>query len=191
MKKIFTSVMALCLLVLGSVAPVSAVGSLNSSEQAILDQLKSSVTVGSATVTLPAEYITAAENYMSKDGVDITDAQKATVVSNIESAKTYLKDNNITSVGAIKGDAASAIFNYINSAANAVGLKAQLNADKTIAILDAEGNVVFSGTAVVKKTGYDINSTALMGTGLVAVLLGVTLYAKKKKLISLIYEITS
>ena len=76
MKKLISSLLIVCLLVITTITPTWAVGYLNDNEKELLAALKSTVKVDGATLCLQAADINTAENYMMQDGFDLTTEQK-------------------------------------------------------------------------------------------------------------------
>lgn len=182
MKKIVSSLLVVCLLVITTITPTWAVGSLNDNEKEVLTALKSKVNVDGATIGLQAADINTAENYMMQDGFDLTTEQKNIIINNIEATKAYLQANHIKDFSSITRQQAYDILEFIQAAADAIGLTVKLNAaDRTISFYDGD-KLVYTTTQVIKKTGYDITQTAVIAAGLVVILLGAGYYAKKKHL---------
>lgn len=182
MKKIISSLLVACLLVIATVSPTWAIGSLNDNEKEVLAALKSSVVVDGATIKLQAADINTAENYMMQDGFDLTTEQKNIIINNIEATKAYLQANHIKDFNSITRQQAYDILEFIQAAANAIGLTVKLDAaNRTISFYDGD-KLIYTTTQVIKKTGYDITQTAVIGASLVVILLGAGYYAKKKHL---------
>lgn len=184
MKKLMSTLLVICLLVISAITPTWAVGSLNENEKAVLAALKSTVNVDGAVIKLQAADINTAENYMMQDGFDLNAEQKNTIINNIESTKAYLKANHIKDFSSITRAQAYDILEFLQAAGNAIGLTVKLDAtDRTIAFYDGD-KAVYTTTQVIKKTGYDITQTAAIAGSLVVILLGAGYYAKKKHLLA-------
>lgn len=184
MKKVISSLLVACLLFITTVSSVSAVGSLNDNEKEVLTALKTVVTVDGAKIKLQASDINTAENYMMQDGFDLTTEQKNIIINNIEATKAYLQANHIKDFSSITRQQAYDILEFLQAAANAIGLTVKLNAaDRTISFYDSD-KLVYTTTQVIKKTGYDITQTAVIASGLVIILIGAGYYAKRKHLLS-------
>lgn len=182
MKKLISSLLIVCLLVITTITPTWAVGYLNDNEKELLAALKSTVKVDGATLCLQAADINTAENYMMQDGFDLTTEQKNIIINNIEATKAYLQANHIKDFNSITRKQAYDILVFLQAAANAIGLTVKLNAaDRTISFYDGD-KLVYVTTQVTKRTGYDITQTVVIGASLVVVLLGAGYYAKKKHL---------
>lgn len=185
MKKTLSSLLVACFILLTTIAPLNAVGYLNDYEKEVLNALKSTVEVDGSTIGLQDADINMAENYMMQDGFDLSSEQKNIIINNIEATKSYIVTNHIKNFDLITKQQAYDILEFIQAAANAIGLTVKLNAaDKTISFYNGD-KLVYTTTQVIKKTGYDINQTVAIASGLVIVLIGVGYYAKKKRLFSI------
>lgn len=184
MKKIISSLLVACLLAISTIAPLHAIGNLNDNEKEVLAALKSTVEVDGSTVGLQSADINKAENYMMQDGFDLTTEQKNIIINNIEATKAYLVANHIKDFNSITRQQAYDILEFLQAAANAIGLTVKLNAtDRTISFYDGD-KLIYTTTQVIKKTGYDLNQTVAVAAGLVVILLGAGYFAKRKKLFS-------
>lgn len=184
MKRIISSLLVACLLAISTIAPLHAIGNLNDNEKEVLAALKSTVEVDGSTVGLQSADINKAENYMMQDGFDLTTEQKNIIINNIEATKAYLVANHIKDFNSITRQQAYDILEFIQAAANAIGLTVKLNAtDRTISFYDGD-KLIYTTTQVIKKTGYDLNQTVAVAAGLVVILLGAGYFAKRKKLFS-------
>lgn len=184
MKRIISSLLVACLLAISTIAPLHAIGNLNDNEKEVLAALKSTVEVDGSTVGLQSADINKAENYMMQDGFDLTTEQKNIIINNIEATKAYLVANHIKDFNSITRQQAYDILEFLQAAANAIGLTVKLNAtDRTISFYDGD-KLIYTTTQVIKKTGYDLNQTVAVAAGLVVILLGAGYFAKRKKLFS-------
>ena len=184
MKKLFSSLLVVCLLVISTIAPTQAIGYLNENEKEVLAALKAGVVVDGAKLKLQDSDINTAENYMMQDGFDLTTKQKNIIINNIEACKSYLQVHKIKSFDSITRQQAYDILAFLQAAANAIGLTVKLDAtNRTISFY--KGDVlIYTTTQTIKRTGYDINQSIMVVSGLVIVLLGAGYIAKRKKLFS-------
>lgn len=182
MKKRICSLLVACFLVVSTTSSLWAIGNLNDNEKEVLVALKSTVEVDGSTVGLQDSDINTAENYMMQDGFDLTSEQKNIIINNIEATKSYLVTNHIKDFNSITSQQAYDILEFLQAAANAIGLTVKLNAaDKTISFYDGD-KLIYATTQVIKKTGYDMTQTLVIASGLVIILLGSGYYAKRKNL---------
>ena len=120
---------------------------INSAEKKILDELGTSVDMGGNDKYLPVSYLNQAENYFNTIEISETDAD--TIISKIESTKAFL-----TSTGAVNYDALTdaQIDEFIvkcNDIVSVINLKLSYDkATRTVTIVDANNNVVFSASNV-------------------------------------------
>lgn len=120
---------------------------INSAEQKILDELRTSADMEGNDKYLPVSYINQAENYFNT--IEISDADADTIISKIESTKTFL-----TGTGAVNYDALTdaQIDEFIvkcNDIVGVINLKLFYDkATRTVTIVDADGKTVFSATNV-------------------------------------------
>lgn len=182
MKKIICSLFVACLLVMSTTSSLWAVGNLNNNEKEVLAALKTTVEVDGSTVGLQSADINTAENYMMQDGFDLTSEQKNIIINNIEATKSYLVTNHIKDFSSITRQQAYDILEFLQAAANAIGLTVKLNGDdRTISFYDGD-KLIYTTSQVIKRTGYDITQTVILASGLVIILLGTGYYAKRKHL---------
>ena len=120
---------------------VSAAG-INSAEQKILDELKTTVEMEGNLKTLPESYINQAENYFNT--VEITDAQADEIISKIESTKTYLTETGAVNYAALTDAQVDTFISKCKEVAAVVDLKIEYEkSTETVTIVDDEGKTVF------------------------------------------------
>ena len=127
---------------------------INTAEQKILDELRTSVDMEGNSKYLPGSYINQAENYFNT--IEISDADADTIISKIESTKTFL-----TGTGAVNYDGLTdaQIDEFIvkcNDIVGVIDLKLFYDkATRTVTIVDADGKTVFSASNV----GYNADKS--------------------------------
>ena len=172
-----------CLILTAALSLTAVAANIDANEQKVLDKLEAGVTVSGKTVNLPAEYITMAENYLKRDDVSLTAEQSNTIVGEIDKAAAFIKTAGVTDLNDLTGAQKTTLLGYINAAADAAGVKVQIDsARKKITILDSKGAVIATVEPALKVTGAD--STALVAVSVAAVLLlvGCVAVAKKARL---------
>ena len=137
---------------------VSAEGTINASEQAILEKIQMVYTVGDREYTVPTEYVNQARNFFLT--VSVTEAQSNEILGYIENGLGIL-DSQVQKFGA--GDvnfenfdsaAKSEIFELAQKATAVLNLKLVYSGGN-VTITDTAGKTVFSGAAVIKVTGVN------------------------------------
>ena len=183
MKNAFHLTACIVLCLINMHIHITAASGINSEEQRILDELKSQFIVEGKTVALDSSYLNSAENYMSLDGVEITDLQATIVISQIQAVKQILIDNKITDLKKIAKTYQDQILTLSRIAANELGLI--LTADmssKTIIIKNAEGKIMFSTSKIIKNTGDDYTKTLALSGAVALLLAGAGIIATSKGL---------
>lgn len=191
MKKLSAILVALVLVAATAVTAFAA--GINSSEQAVLDELKTSVAMKGGEMVIPTEYVNQAENYFNT--IEMTDAQSSSIIAVIKEGKTFLANSGASNISDLTFAQKQELLGYGEKAVAVLDMK--MSYDKTarkITILDPKGEVVFSATpsltksgAVsenpIKTTGSDVNYFGFIALGVAAVVLvaGGTMFVVKTK----------
>lgn len=195
MKKILCLVMALAL-TFSLCLTVNAATGINANEKAVLDALKAKEALGKNgwSFPIPTEYITTAENYFNT--IDMTDAQKDTILGLIAEGKKIVKEQGdkanftgkVYNLKTMEISAKEKVLELGQKACKEVGLTLTYSSkDNKVIIKDAKGVVAFENTPIVKTTGESFNVTsAVVITAISVVILAGVAYlvivAKKKAL---------
>lgn len=191
MKKILSLLLAVVMAVGVFGVGAMAAGGIDEPERKVLSALRKTVTIaGGETLSIPEKYVVQAENFfLSYEGMTLSQAD--TIVSYIDqAADVFTKEaEELVAAGkkvdlrAISSDAKALILDLAQKACAVVGLKLVYQ-NNTVTITDANGNVVFSNAAVIKKTGLDGAKLAVAAAGTIAVALAAAfaayVYAKKR-----------
>lgn len=191
MKK-FISI-AVAMLIVAMTAMTAFAAGINSAEQKVLDELNSTVSMNGNQMGIPTAYVNQAESYFNT--IDMTDAEADSIVSTLESAKSFLASTGASDISALTFDQKQTLLNYGNEAAGVVGLTLSYdNTTKALSVVSSDGTVVFSAnpelsskssssssgsqtnngsTAIVSDNGV-VKTTGLQANTSVAVALGVT-----------------
>lgn len=166
MKK-FVSI--LCVMV---IAAACAVPAFAASEADVMSELKSGVTLGGKTYTLPAQFANGAQKYL--DTHELSDDEASTIISQIADAKNTIESDGAEDVLSVSKETRQAVLSNAKAAAEVVGLKVSVGADKSsVMVTDADGNVVFQGDHPIKRTGAGVNaSTAVAVASIIVLMLG-------------------
>lgn len=132
-----------------------AAGTVDATEQKIIAELKAK--------NVPASYISQAENYLAKDDVNVTEAEAASIIADIDNAAAIAEKAGIKTAEDLKKADASVIDSIVaevKKAAAVVGLTVSYDTKAgTVTILDKDNKVVATSNVGVKKTGADSMST--------------------------------
>ena len=125
---------------------VSAAG-INSAEQKILDELKTTVTMEGNIKTLPISYINQAENYFNT--VELTDAQANEIVSKIEETKTFLTNTGAVNYAALTDAQEEEFISRCKEIAAVADLSISYEkSTQTVTVIDTDGKTVFTAENV-------------------------------------------
>ena len=181
MKKL--SAIFVALLLVAATAVTAFAAGINSSEQAVLDELKTSVAMKGGEMVIPTEYVNQAENYFNT--IDMTEAQSKDIIAVIKDGKNFLSFAQKQELLAY-GEKAVAVLDMT------------MSFDKTtkkITILDPKGEEAFNAAPTlsktgavsenpIKTTGSDVNYFGFIALGAAAVVLvagGAMFVVKTKK----------
>ena len=125
---------------------VSAAG-INSAEQKILDELKTTVTMEGNVKTLPTSYINQAENYFNT--VELTDAQANEIVSKIEETKTFLTNTGAVNYAALTDAQEEEFISRCKEIAAVADLSISYEkSTQTVTVIDTDGKTVFTAANI-------------------------------------------
>lgn len=206
MRKISALLIAL---VLSAVATVStSAAGINDAEQAVIDELKTSVTMKGTEMVISNDYINQVENYFNS--IEMTADESSQIVSTIKEGKTYLENANVANILDMSFSQKDQLLSYGKKAVGVIDMTMSFDkTSKTLTIKDKDGNVAFSAVPklvakggsssnnstdagkdsvsdsnVIKPTGTNINTGVVAGVATVTVAvaaLGATYALKNRK----------
>lgn len=191
MKKLSAVLVALVLVAATAVTAFAA--GINSSEQAVLDELETSVAMKDGEMVIPTEYVNQAENYFNT--IDMTEDQSSEIIAVIKDGKKFLENSGASNIADLTFAQKQELLAYGENAVAVLDMT--MSYDKTtrkLTIFDSNGEVVFSAVPTlsktgaitenpIKTTGSDVNYFGFIVLGAAAVVLvaGSTLYVVKTK----------
>lgn len=191
MKKLSAILVALVLAATTAVTAFAA--GINSNEQAVLDELKTSVTMKDGEMYIPTEYVNQAENYFNT--IEMTTEEKDSILAVVKEGKTFLTNSGASNISDLTLDQKRELLAYGEKVVAVIDMT--MTYDKTtrkLTIYDPNGNVAFSAVPQlttdgkvaenpIKTTGAESNSFGFIALGAAAVLLvaGGSVYLLKSK----------
>lgn len=191
MKKLSAMLVAFVLAV-ATVFSAFAAG-INSSEKAVLDELKTSVSMSGGEMVIPTEYVNQAENYFNT--IDMTEQESKDIIAIIKDGKSFLAGTGASNISNLSFAQKQELLAYGQKAVAVLDMT--MSYDKTtrkLTIIDPNGNVAFSATPYltkkgnveenpIKTTGADVSYIGFIALGVVAVLAagGAIFVVKSKK----------
>ncbi len=178
MKKIFALVMVLAL-AFSLCLTVNAATGLNEYEKEVIETLKSNEVVGRNgwKFSVPAEYVTAAENYFNT--IDMTEDEKDNIIGYIEEGMEIVKEqgdkadfNGTTyDLKTMETDAKKKVLDLGQKACLEIDLKLTYDpTENLVTIVDANGVIAFENAPIIKTTGEDFSVNTVMVISAIAAL---------------------
>lgn len=191
MKKLSAILVALLLVAAAAFSAFAA--GINSSEQAVLDELKASVSMKDGEMVIPTEYVNQAESYFNT--IEMTEAQSKDIIAVIKDGKNFLADSGVSNISGLSFAQKQELLAYGEKAVAVLDMT--MSYDKTtkkLTILDPNSEVAFSATpsltktgAVtenpIKTTGADVNYFGFiaLGAAVAVIVAGGTMFVVKTK----------
>lgn len=192
MKKLSAILIALVLVAATAITAFAA--GINSSEQAVLDELRTSVNMNGSKMVIPTEYVNQAENYFNT--IDMTADESSQIIAIIKEGKSFLENSGANNIADLTLDQKKELLAYGQRVVGVIDMT--MSYDKTtkmLTIYAPNGEVAFTAVPTLTKNGAIVNDDTIKTTGgsvdfngiiavsSVAVLLvaGGTLYLVKSK----------
>jgi len=187
MKKLFTTVMVLCIVML-SVFSVGAAG-ISAQEQKVYDGIAADIATAGGNIKLDQKYLNQAENYLLSH--ELTEAQCNEIVGYTEAVREILKPLNINKLSDIPSASKVALIAEVQKAASVVDAILNVSASNVVTLTDkTTGEVIYQeqissstkviyangngggitgGTTPIKQTDADMTATVFVALILTAV----------------------
>lgn len=204
MKKLSAILVALVLVAATAVTAFAA--GINSSEQAVLDKLSSTVTMQGNQMRISQEFVNQAENYFNT--IEMTEQESKDIIAVIDEGNNFLANSGAADFKSLSYDQKQVLLGYGQKAVGVIGMTMSYDpTTRTITVTDPNGSVAFSVSeanylvpaggsssgssgssssngSVIKTTGADVNYFGFIALGAAAVLLvagGAMFVVKTKK----------
>lgn len=149
MKKISALFIAAALAAVATV-PAFAAG-INSSEQAVLDELGKSITMNGTKMVISDEYINQVSNYFNT--IEMTEDQSKTIITEINNCKKVLENSNVTNIGNMSKAQKQELMSYGEKAASVLELSMSYDkSTKQLTVSDKSSTVVFNAQPTLIKS---------------------------------------
>ena len=191
MKKLSAILVALVLAATTAVTAFAA--GVNSNEQAVLDELKTSVTMKDGEMYIPTEFVNQAENYFNT--IEMTAEEKDAIIAILKEGESFLEGSGASNIRDLTLDQKRELLAYGERVVGVIDMTMSYDkVSRKLTIFDPSGNVAF--TAVphlttdgkvdenpIKTTGAESNNFGFIALGATMVLLvaGGSLYLLKSK----------
>lgn len=172
MKKLISIVLSIAAAATLFAMTSSAATGIDSNEQKILDLIGKPITIQSVgkSISIPAQYRAAAENYFLTTSMSDTQYDKvvqevtaaentpltAAEISQIKAAST----SSTINIKALPESVKTQIMDDANQALAAIGLKASYDGSNLSIVNPSTNEVIFGNSSVLKATGYSAPSNS-------------------------------
>lgn len=204
MKKL--SAIFVALLLVAATAVTAFAAGINSSEQAVLDELNGTVTMQGNEMRISQEFVNQAENYFNT--IEMTEQESKDIIAIIDEGNSFLVNSGASDFKSLSYDQKQVLLGYGQKAVGVIGMTMSYDSTtRTITVTDPNGNVAFSVSeanylvpangsssgssgnssnsgSVIKTTGSDVNYFGFIALGAAAVVLvagGAMFVVKTKK----------
>ncbi len=199
MKKVFAVLLAISLLFSVMAISASAEGAMSDLEQKIMDYLKAGGEVEingvKQIVKIDSEDLKQAENYFLTNTDELTEADYTVIVAKLDEGKAKIVEAAKKDAAVVKADGTldlskmsaedkTAVLESAKEACAVVDLSLTYTGEKVVITETSTGSVKFENEPVVKTTGANVNTTALVVAfvGFVTLVGAAAITAKKAEL---------
>lgn len=160
MKKLSTMIIAVLLVAVSAVSVFAA--GISSDEQAVIDELKTSVTMKDGEMQIPTEFVNSMENYFNT--IEMTADQSKDIIAIIKEGKTFLENSGAANIADLSLDQKQTLLSYGEKAVAVIGMT--MSYDKTakeLVIYAPDGSVAFKAVPTLTKVGQAADNSANNG----------------------------
>lgn len=158
MRKLSAILVALVLVAATAITAFAA--GINSNEQAVLDELKTSVKMTGGEMVIPAEYVNQAENYFNT--IEMTEAESKEIIAIIKEGEKYLENAGASNILTLTFDQKKAVLDYGKKVVGVIGMTMTYDkTTQTLTITDPNGKVAFAAKPYLVPAGSGASSGTL------------------------------
>lgn len=162
MKKL--SAMLVALILVAATAFTAFAAGINDSEQAVLDELKTSVKMNGSEMTIPSEFVNQAENYFNT--IDMTADESSQIIAVLKKGESFLENSGASNIADLTFAQKQTLLAYGKEGVGVLGMTMSYDTStKTLTIYDTNGKVAFSAVPTLTKTGAVKDNNAIKTTG--------------------------
>ena len=178
MKKL--SAMLVALILVAATAFTAFAAGINDSEQAVLDELKTSVKMNGSEMVIPSEFVNQAENYFNT--IDMTADESSQIIAVLKKGESFLENSGASNIADLTFAQKQTLLAYGKEGVGVLGMTMSYDTStKTLTIYDANGKVK-DGSAI-KTTGVAADFSGVAAVSAVALIMvaGGAFYLVKTK----------
>lgn len=162
MKKL--SAMLVALILVAATAFTAFAAGINNNEQAVLNELKTSVKMNGSEMVIPSEFVNQAENYFNT--IDMTADESSQIIAILKEGEKFLENSGASNIADLTFAQKQTLLAYGKEVVGVLGMTMSYDtASKTLTIYDTNGKVAFSAVPALTKTGKIVDNGTIKTTG--------------------------
>lgn len=189
MKKL--SAMLVAFILVAATAFTAFAAGINDSEQAVLNELKTSVKMNGSEMVIPSEFVNQAENYFNT--IDMTADESSQIVAVLKKGESFLENSGASNIADLTFAQKQTLLSYGKEVVGVLDMTMSYDtSSKKLTIYGKDGKVAFSATkagsvqdnSVIKTTGAEADFSGIIAVSAVAFVMvagGAFYLAKSKK----------
>ena len=194
MKKL--SAMLVAFILVAATAFTAFAAGINDSEQAVLNELKTSVKMNGSEMVIPSEFVNQAENYFNT--IDMTADESSQIVAVLKKGESFLENSGASNIADLTFAQKQTLLSYGKEVVGVLDMTMSYDtSSKKLTIYGKDGKVAFSAAvptltkagsvqdnSVIKTTGAEADFSGVIAVSAVAFVMvagGAFYLAKSKK----------
>lgn len=194
MKKL--SAMLVAFILVAATAFTAFAAGINDSEQAVLNELKTSVKMNGSEMVIPSEFVNQAENYFNT--IDMTADESSQIVAVLKKGESFLENSGASNIADLTFAQKQTLLSYGKEVVGVLDMTMSYDtSSKKLTIYGKDGKVAFSAAvptltkagsvqdnSVIKTTGAEADFSGIIAVSAVAFVMvagGAFYLAKSKK----------
>lgn len=196
MKKL--SAMLVAFILVAATAFTAFAAGINDSEQAVLNELKTSVKMNGSEMVIPSEFVNQAENYFNT--IDMTADESSQIVAVLKKGESFLENSGASNIADLTFAQKQTLLSYGKEVVGVLDMTMSYDtSSKKLTIYGKDGKVAFSAVptlptltkagsvqdnSVIKTTGAEADFSGVIAVSAVAFVMvagGAFYLAKSKK----------
>ena len=159
MKKL--SAMLVAFILVAATAFTAFAAGINDSEQAVLNELKTSVKMNGSEMVIPSEFVNQAENYFNT--IDMTADESSQIVAILKKGESFLENSGASNIADLTFAQKQTLLSY---GKEVVGMTMSYDtSSKKLTIYGKDGKVAFSAVPTLTKAGSVQDNSVIKTTG--------------------------
>ena len=162
MKKL--SAMLVAFILVAATAFTAFAAGINDSEQAVLNELKTSVKMNGSEMVIPSEFVNQAENYFNT--IDMTADESSQIVAVLKKGESFLENSGASNIADLTFAQKQTLLSYGKEVVGVLDMTMSYDtSSKKLTIYGKDGKVAFSAVPTLTKAGSVQDNSVIKTTG--------------------------